>query len=71
MVGTMQLTVGTSGLPDSVRELVRRSTCLKRFGTCDDVAGVVRFLLGPDAAFITGQCLRVDGGLSVPMLDNT
>ncbi|SPQ96504.1 unnamed protein product (mitochondrion) [Plasmodiophora brassicae] len=61
----------TERLPDSVRELVRRSTCLKRFGTCDDVAGVVRFLLGPDAAFITGQCLRVDGGLSVPMLDNT
>jgi meso-butanediol dehydrogenase/(S,S)-butanediol dehydrogenase/diacetyl reductase len=36
---------------------------LKRIGTPEDVAGAVVFLAGPDAAYITGQSLNVDGGL--------
>jgi len=36
---------------------------LKRTGEPGDVAGVVRFLLGPDAGYITGQAINVDGGL--------
>jgi meso-butanediol dehydrogenase/(S,S)-butanediol dehydrogenase/diacetyl reductase len=36
---------------------------LGRLGTPDDVAGVVAFLAGPDAAYITGQAINVDGGL--------
>jgi len=35
-----------------------------RFGTPDDVAGVVLFLCSDDAAYITGQALTIDGGLS-------
>jgi NAD(P)-dependent dehydrogenase (short-subunit alcohol dehydrogenase family) len=32
-------------------------------GTPEDVAGMVAFLLGPDAHYLTGQALNVDGGL--------
>jgi 3-oxoacyl-[acyl-carrier protein] reductase len=35
---------------------------LRRTGTPDDIAGVVAFLAGPDASYITGQNLYVDGG---------
>ena len=34
-----------------------------RLGTTEDVAGVVAFLAGDDAALITGQHLVVDGGM--------
>jgi len=34
-----------------------------RLGTAEDVAGVVRFLAGPQGAYITGQVLSVDGGM--------
>lgn len=35
---------------------------LARTGTDDDVAALVRFLLGPESGWITGQCIGVDGG---------
>lgn len=35
---------------------------LGRLGTPDDVAETVRHLLGPESAWVTGQCLAVDGG---------
>jgi 3-oxoacyl-[acyl-carrier protein] reductase len=38
---------------------------LRRIGTPAEVAAVVAFLAGDDAAYITGQVLRVDGGLSL------
>jgi NAD(P)-dependent dehydrogenase (short-subunit alcohol dehydrogenase family) len=46
---------------------------LARTGTVDDVASAVRFLAGPEASWITGQLLGVDGGHSLrrgPDLDN-
>ncbi len=36
---------------------------LSRFGTCEEVAGAVAFLCSPDATYITGQVLSVNGGV--------
>ncbi len=36
---------------------------IPRVGTVDDISAAIEFLLGPDAGWITGQTLNVDGGL--------
>ena len=41
----------------------RGSVPLGRYGKSDEIAGTIAFLASPDAAYITGQSLRVDGGL--------
>jgi 3-oxoacyl-[acyl-carrier protein] reductase len=38
------------------------ATALGRYGTPEDVAAAVAFLVGPDAAYVTGSALTVDGG---------
>jgi 3-oxoacyl-[acyl-carrier protein] reductase len=38
---------------------------LRRMATPDEIAGVVTFLAGPDAAYITGAVIPVDGGLGM------
>ena len=49
---------------DQLQKIVRR-TPLERLGTPADVVGPVRFLLSDDSAFVTGQVLVVDGGITV------
>jgi 3-oxoacyl-[acyl-carrier protein] reductase len=44
---------------------IKRSIPMRRFGTVDDVAGVVSFLAGPDATYVTGQTIGVDGGVGL------
>ena len=39
---------------------------LKRIGTGEDMASIVSFLLGEDAAYITGAVLHANGGLYLP-----
>jgi 3-oxoacyl-[acyl-carrier protein] reductase len=48
--------------PDEWQARVRRETPLRRWGTPEDVARVARFRVGPEAAFMTGQIIRVNGG---------
>lgn len=52
-------------LPAERRATILAHTALGRFGTPEDVAAVVAFALGPDAAFVSGAVLPVDGGLRV------
>jgi len=53
----------TEALPDSVTENFMNLIPLKRFGTSQDVADAVKFLLSDEAGYITGQVINVNGGL--------
>jgi 3-oxoacyl-[acyl-carrier protein] reductase len=53
----------TDVLPEDLKEMLLKQTPLGRFGSPDDVAGAVSFLVSDSAAFITGHVLTVDGGL--------
>ena len=46
-------------------EALEEETPLGRIGTPEDVARAIAFLAGEDASFITGQVLRVDGGMVI------
>jgi 3-oxoacyl-[acyl-carrier protein] reductase len=50
-------------LPEAARAKLMEQIPLARIGKADDVADAVAFLAGPEAAYITGQVLRVNGGL--------
>jgi 3-oxoacyl-[acyl-carrier protein] reductase len=46
-------------------EAVRKTIAVGRFGRVDEVAGMVVYLASPEAAFVTGANLKVDGGVSL------
>jgi 3-oxoacyl-[acyl-carrier protein] reductase len=54
----------SASLGEEERIKIIRRTPLGRLGRTEDVVPVVRFLLSPDAAFVTGQSIVVDGGAS-------
>lgn len=51
-------------IPEQHFALVQSRQAIKRAGQADDIAGAVAYLVSPDAGFVTGQTLLVDGGES-------
>lgn len=54
----------TGALPEKTREAAVASIPAGRMGTVEDVAGLVAFLAGKGADYITGQVICVDGGMT-------
>jgi NAD(P)-dependent dehydrogenase (short-subunit alcohol dehydrogenase family) len=52
-------------LPGEIERDFLAAVVLPRLGRPDDIADVVSFLVGPGAAWITGQVISVDGGQTV------
>ena len=55
----------TGKLPEKVREKILQSIPFGEMGTTEAVADAVEFLAGDKARYITGQVIRVDGGMSI------
>ena len=57
------LTELTKDLPEALMAEINARTPLGRFGTTEEIADAVAFLVSDEAGYITGQVLAVDGGL--------
>lgn len=55
----------TGTLPEGMQNDILKGIPLGRIGRPEDVASVVRFLVSPEASYITGQTLSVDGGMEM------
>ncbi|QYR52224.1 3-oxoacyl-ACP reductase FabG [Lysobacter soyae] len=56
----------TRDLPDEAKAAMAEQIALGRLGAPADIARAVAFLAGPDASYITGETLHVNGGMYMP-----
>ncbi|MCL5237327.1 MAG: 3-oxoacyl-[acyl-carrier-protein] reductase [Nitrospirae bacterium] len=56
-------TAMTDALSDTVRQEMLKSIPMNKFGTVEDVAASVAFFASPDAGYVTGQVMHVNGGM--------
>jgi 3-oxoacyl-[acyl-carrier protein] reductase len=61
--GFIETDMTAEHLPEAARGKLLEQIPLGRIGRSEDVADAVAFLAGPEAGYITGQVLRVNGGL--------
>ncbi len=61
--GFIETDMTAEHLPEAARAKLMESIPLGRIGRSEDVADAVAFLAGPEASYITGQVLRVNGGM--------
>ncbi len=61
----MIATPKVEAMPSEIQKGLQSTIPLRRFGTTEELAGAVCFLLSPAAAYITGAVLRVDGGFGI------
>ena len=61
--GSSETDMTASELPEARRAELIKTIPLARVGKPEDVAAAVAFLAGPAAGYVTGQVLRVNGGL--------
>jgi len=55
----------TAEMPEKARQAFLQGIALQRAGTPEDVANVVCFLSSAESDYVTGQCIVVDGGLTM------
>ena len=53
----------TDKLPEEVRARYAETIPLKRFGSAEDIANCVAWLVGPESSYVTGQIISVNGGM--------
>ncbi|MGO8003088.1 SDR family NAD(P)-dependent oxidoreductase [Rhizobium ruizarguesonis] len=59
------INTGMAPTEGEVAEMLRSLSALGRYGEPDEVAGAVAYLAGPEAGYITGSTITIDGGLSI------
>ena len=55
----------TDGMPEKAREAALAAIPMKRAGQVEDIANVAAFLASDAAAYVTGEVIRVDGGMAI------
>ena len=56
-------TEGLAAMPAEARQAAQARVPMRRFGRPEEIAAAIRFLACPEASYITGSVLKIDGGI--------